>query len=158
MRTFLTKQAELIASIRPQPNWAFNSFEELILNCGKEMSYQPLSENIKLGLPRQCYLNCLRLMDDNPELIYCEGYGLNDNSILPVPHAWLIDSLDRVIDPTWTTSAVYLGVAFNSNWLFNLFDTRCQNNHDNYLAVFEGNYQENYSLLKKGLPSKATIL
>lgn len=152
MIIFLEQQARLVTQLNPHPEWLYNNFEELILNCGKEMFFKPLPNNIEVGLPKQCYLNCLQLLDEHPEFKYCEGYALATDSVLPVPHAWLVNSAMEVIDPTWNNPAIYLGVTFNSNWLFSFLDSR---QRKDCLAIFEGNYLENFSLLKQGLPNEA---
>lgn len=155
LKNFLEKQAELIKKIYPHPEWKYNGFEELILDCGKEMSFAPLPENIERGLPKGCYYNCLQILNEYPELIYCEGYALAEGLVLPVPHAWLINSEGKVIEPTWDTKGCYIGVSFNTDWLISLFESR---NCEDYLAVFESNYMEDFSLLKKGLPEEAIAL
>ena len=152
LKIFLKKQAELIRKIHPQPEWRYNSFEELILNCGREMSFAPLPKNIEPGLPKGCYYNCLQILDEHPELTYCEGYALADGLVLPVPHAWLINSKGEVIDPTWNDRSAYIGVSFDTDWLISFLKSR---NGDDCLAVFEGNYIEDFSLLIEGLPEKA---
>ena len=152
LKTFLRKQTQFIKKIHPQPDWKYNSFEELILDCGKEMSFAPLPKNIELGLPKGCYYNCLQVLDEHPELIYCEGYALADGLVLPVPHAWLINSVEEVIDPTWNTDGAYIGVPFNTDWLISFFEFR---NPEDYLSVFQNNYMEDFSLLTEGLPEEA---
>lgn len=132
--------------------WKYNSFEELILDCGREMSFAPLPQNVEPGLPKGCYYNCLQLLDKHPELIYCEGYALAEGLVLPVPHAWLINLSGEVIDPTWNTDSAYIGIPFDTDWLISLFESR---NPEDYLSVFENNYMEDFSLLTEGLPEKA---
>ena len=153
LKTFLRKHAELIKKIYPHPEWKYNSYEELILKCGRQMNFAPLPEGIEPGLPKGCYYNCLQLLAEHPELIYCEGYALADGLVLPVPHAWLINSVEEVIDPTWDTNGAYIGIPFNTDWVISLFEFR---NPEDYLSVFENNHQENFSLLTEGLPDDAT--
>ena len=155
LKVFLEKQAELIESIYPHPEWKYNSFEELILSCGREMTFAPLPENIEPGLPKGCYYNCLQILNEHPELTYCEGYALADGLVLPVPHAWLINPRSEVVDPTWDTAGAYIGVTFNTDWLMSLLKSR---NQEDRLAVFEGNYIEDFFLLKEGLPDEAIAL
>lgn len=153
LKSFLEKQVEFNAKIRPNLDWKYNGFEELILDCGIEMKYASLPKNISRGLPKNCYYNCFEILKDNLDLTYCEGYALDPNLALPLIHAWLIDRKGKVIDPTWNDcNAVYLGVPFNTKWFINLLRSR---NRDDCLAVFESNYLEDFSLLKEGLPDKA---
>ena len=152
LKNFLEQQTQLIKKIYPHPEWKYNGFEELVLDCGREMMFSPLPEGIEPGLPKGCYYNSLELLREHPKLVYCEGYALPDTGILAVPHAWLINSDGKVIDPTWEAGEAYLGVPFDTLWLVSFLESR---NRDDYLAVFEGNYMEDFSLLKEGLPDDA---
>ena len=152
LKSFLGKQAELMRKIHPHPDWKYGGFEELVLDCGVEMSFASLPENIETGLPKNCYYNCLQILDEHPELIYCEGYALADGLVLPVPHAWLINSKGEVIDPTWNDRSTYIGVSFDTDWLVSFLKSR---DREDCLTVFEGNYMEDFSLLIEGLPEKA---
>lgn len=152
LKSFLEKQAELIKKVHHQPYWKYNSFEELILDCGVEMSYAPLPNNIDRGSPKNCYYNCFELLREHPDLTYCEGYAMSEDLPLPLFHAWLIDEDGNVIDPTWKSGDAYFGVPFNTEWFINLLVSR---NREDCLAVFESNYLEKYSLLKKGIPENA---
>ena len=156
LKSFLGKQAQLMRKIHPHPDWKYRGFEELILDCGVEMSFTPLLNNIDRGLPKSCYYNCFQLLKDNLNLTYCEGYALYPDLALPLIHAWLIDEGGQVIDPTWDESdTVYLGVPFNTKWFIELLRSR---NREDCLAVFESNYMEDFSLLKKELPNEAIAI
>lgn len=152
LKTFLKKQTELIKKIYPHPDWKYNGFEELILDYGVEMSFAPLPKNIDPGLPRSCFYNCLQLIDEHSELIYCEGYALAEEHVLPVPHAWLVNPDGQVIDPTWEIGGVYIGIFFDTEWLNSLLKSR---GREDYISVFHGNFLEDFSLLKEGLPERA---
>lgn len=47
-----------------------------------------------------------------PDLVYVEGYAAG---IIPVLHAWCVDSDGKVVDPTWDDGigTEYFGVPFN---------------------------------------------
>ncbi len=47
---------------------------------------------------KACYYNCQTTLMRNPNLRYYEGFAFN---IIPMDHAWLIDSHGQVVDPTW---------------------------------------------------------
>ena len=139
--------------IHPHPDWKYGGFEELILDCGVEMIVSPLPEGIEPGLPKNCYYNCFQLLREDTNLIYCEGYALYPNLVLPLLHAWLIYPSRRVIEPTWDEpDIVYLGIPFDTKWFINLLKSR---DREDCLAVFESNYMEQYSLLSEGLPEEA---
>jgi hypothetical protein len=152
LKSFLDKQSQLIKKIYPHPEWKYNGFEELVLDCGKEMSFAPLPKNIEPGLPKNCYYNCLEIVEEDSHFIYCEGYALPEDGILPVPHAWLINFDGRVIDPTWEAGGAYIGLPFDTEWLLSLLESR---NGEDFVSVFECNYLEDFSLLRKGLPDDA---
>ena len=152
LKSFLDKQAELMQKIHPHPNWKYSGFEELILDCGVEMSFTPLPSSIDRGLPKNCYHNCFEILKDNLDLTYCEGYALYPDLALPLIHAWLIDEDGLVIDPTWDESdTVYLGIPFDTKWFIELLRSR---NREDCLAVFESNHLEDFSLLREGLPDE----
>ena len=148
----MEKQIQLIEEIYPHPEWKHNSFEELVLAYGREMIFSPLPEYINPGLPKNCYFNCLQLLEELPQLTYCEGYALPEAGILPVRHAWLVNSDREVLDPTWETGEAYIGVPFNTCWVLSFIKSR---HREDSLSVFESNYMEKFSLLKEGLPIEA---
>lgn len=154
LKSFLQQQARLIKKIRPNQNWKYSCFEELILDRGIEMKYAFLPEDIDRGIPKNCYYNCLELLREHRDLFYCEGYALTEDLPLPLAHAWLVNKDREVIDPTWNDeSTVYLGIPFNTQWFIDLLVSR---NREDCLSVFESNYMEDYSLLKEGLPEEAS--
>lgn len=135
--------------------WKYRGFEELVLNCGREM--QP-DENgwIEQGLLKSCYWNCQQLVFQQPELIYSEGYALTKDVGFPIAHAWLLNAEGKVLEPTWESPGeAYLGVAFSWEWVRTLLKSRRQRGRDNDLSVFECNFLEKFSLLKEGLPPDA---
>ena len=153
LKSFLEQQAQFARKVRPNRGWKYGGFEELVLDCGVEMSFSPLPENIERGLPRNCYYNCFQLLKENLDLTYCEGYALHPGLPLPLIHAWLIDKDGKLIETTWDIcDAAYLGIPFNTKWFIELLRSR---NREDCLAVFESNYMEQYSLLKEGLPDDA---
>ena len=62
---------------------------------------------------KACFDNAYRLARRYPKrYCYVEGYAYN--TILPLEHAWVVDSKGRVLDPTWdefsTIGQAYFGV------------------------------------------------
>ncbi|BAZ47091.1 hypothetical protein NIES4102_41370 (plasmid) [Chondrocystis sp. NIES-4102] len=153
LKEFLSKQAQFARETRPNLYWKYAGFEELVLDLGVEMSFSPLPEDIKLGFQKGCYYNSFRVLVDNPDLIYCEGYALQSDLSLPLIHAWLVNEDGQIIDPTWNNcNTVYLGIPFNTEWFIKLLRSR---DREDCLAIFESNYLEKFSLLKEGLPDDA---
>lgn len=105
------------------------------------------------GIPKSCYWNSQQLLKKHPEWIYCEGYALAPGIPIPLRHGWLIDRQKSILEPTWDANdSVYIEVTFSTRWFKSLLDDRRAKNRDDEISVFEGNYLEQYSLLKQGLP------
>lgn len=156
IKQLLQQQVRLMKKFNFHPDWRYNGFEELVLVCGKEMQPRQLPKKIKRGMPKYCYANCQELLKRHPELIYCEGYALTEAVSFPVVHAWLTDKHGRSIDPTWESPGLaYFGVPFSTKWLQSFLEERQKRGRGNDRSVFEGNYIERHSLLKRGLPPKA---
>lgn len=156
LKFFLEAQAALIRKFHSKPDWKYEGFEELVLNCGTLMKAKPLPRNIKHGSPKQCYWNCQELVYKRKNLTYVEGYAIAPEVSIPVAHAWLINPEGDVIDPTWNPlGTVYLGVPFSTSWVKSFLESRRQRTNTQNFSIFEGNYLEKYSLLQNGLPSDA---
>lgn len=137
-------------------DWKYSSFEELVLDCGREMT--KISEFNEKGLPKSCYWNCYQLASKLPLFTYCEGYALSNYIELPIAHAWLLNADGEVIDPTWEKEAAeYYGIAFQFQWIKALIKSRQDRGRKNDFSVFEGNHLEQFSLLKNGLPDEAHL-
>lgn len=74
--------------------------EAFVLAKGIDCTPQPLPEGIRKGYPKRCFRNARALVARRWSLIYCEGYVQSDELPIPVHHAWAIDAMFRVIDPT----------------------------------------------------------
>lgn len=158
LRQLLEERANLMRKAHSHPDWKYGCFEELVLDCGKEMKAKSLPDRIERGKPKNCYYNCQQLLELQPDLIYCEGYALSDDIPMPFAHAWLIDKEGHAIDPTWETPGVaYLGVPFSTKWVRSFLNSRQQRGRNNDLSIFECNYLEDFSLLKQGLPHEAYL-
>lgn len=156
LKFFLEAQATIIRKIHSKPDWKYEAFEELVLDCGILMKAKPLPRNIKHGSPKQCYWNCQELVFKRKNLTYVEGYAIAPQVPIPVSHAWLLTPEAYVIDPTWNPpGVVYLGIPLSTNWVKSFLKSREQTTNTQNLSIFEGNYLEEYSLLKNGLPPNA---
>ena len=155
LKYLLRQQAELTKKIYPHPDWKYNSFEDLFLDCGTEFITYSTS-NIELYWSQGCYQNCQQLVREYPELIYCEGYALAPDVVIPIRHAWLIDLSGKIIEPTWNEhDSVYLGIPFSTSWFQSVLDKRSARGREDEISIFEGNYLEKFSLLSEGLPEEA---
>src|SRR3569832_1414902 len=106
LRQYLQNQAALMKQLRPQPDWKYNGFEELVLDCGTTVEAKPLPKNIKRGLPKSCYWNSQQLAFKRKSLTYVEGYALAEDVPMAVAHAWLLTPEGYAIDPTWETPGI----------------------------------------------------
>jgi hypothetical protein len=87
-----------------------------VLAHGRDMTVHP---DASIAFPRsgkmkECYMNATRYCMAHAGTTYCEGYALG---VIPMPHAWCIDSAGYVIDPTWRDGAAYFGVPFKRSYL-----------------------------------------
>lgn len=156
LKPFLEAHAILMRKIHSNPDWKYGGFEELVLDCGALMKAKPLPQNIKHSSPKQCYWNCQKMAFKRRNLTYVEGYAIAPQVSIPVAHAWLLTFEGDVIDPTWNPPGIiYIGVPLSTNWVKSFLELRRQNNKVDDLSIFGGNYLENYSLLKDGLPINA---
>lgn len=156
LRDFLEAHTQLYPNLRE--GWKYNSFYQIILDYGRVMPAKPLPKSIKRGLPKSCYFNCQKVLEKHKDLTYVEGYALPSSNIVPLIHAWLLDDKGEAIDPTWETPGLaYLGIPLSTEWVFSIIARRQQQGRTNYLAIFECNYLEEYSLLKQGLPANAYV-
>ncbi len=155
LRNYLQRKVDLMKKINPaSKGWKYSGFEELLLDVGIKMEAIALPSDLKIGEPKSCYFNCQEIIKKRPDLIYCEGFATAPELPLAFSHAWLLDSQGKAIDPTWETPGIeYMGVAFNNKWVISFIQQR--KHPEEYLSIFEGNFLEKYSLLKKGIPSSA---
>lgn len=156
LQEYIEQRAELMKTINSHKDFKYSGFEELILDCGKLM--KPSATQEAQGLPKSCYYNCQELIDEEKGLIYVEGYALSKEiDFFPFAHAWLINDLREVIEPTWEQPGIeYFGVPLATEWVKSIIDARQLKGQDD-LSIFEGNYLESFSLLKYGLPKEAYV-
>lgn len=156
LKFFLEAQATLRRKMYLDLDWKYGGFEELVLDCGTLMKAKPLPATMKHGFLQQCYCNCQELAFERKSLTYVEGYGLAPQVSIPVAHAWLLTAEGDVIDPTWNPpGTVYLGVPLSTKWVKSFLESRIQKTNIQNFSIFEGNYLEEYSLLKHGIPPAA---
>lgn len=83
--------------------WAYSSCEALVADLGHSWSVEKptLPAGVKHGEPNRCFNNAFDLAWAEPHYRYVEGYA--QASVLPVAHAWVLDTVTgQIIDPTWS--------------------------------------------------------
>lgn len=81
---------------------------------GQEFPVPKEPPPIKLGTPKECFMNAAHLVIQGEDLYdYAEGYMISAGVPFPIHHAWAIDKeTGSVVDPTvgWDPSARYIGI------------------------------------------------
>lgn len=98
----------------------YKTMEQVVLECGFMFEKIDHSWPEKRGKKKQCYLNAFKMVENDPSLIYCEGYATSRGAFLgsmPVIHAWVITEAGVVLDPTWDDGLLYLGIPFDREFL-----------------------------------------
>jgi hypothetical protein len=82
---------------------------DYILKHGQSWGPRVFPDHIQQGPEHQCFKTSALLAIKHDNLRYVEGFA---TSVIPMPHAWLVDSDGNVIDPTWdkTYGDDYFGV------------------------------------------------
>ena len=81
-------------------------------------SFTKIEAETKLGEQSQCYCNSYRMFLE-AGFSYAEGIAV-PKGLIPVHHAWCIDTEGQVRDPTWkdAADAQYFGVIFKESFVF----------------------------------------
>ena len=129
-------------------DWLYRGVEDIVFKIGRFDIVSPLPSGIKRGRARLCFMNAFRLMS-NKGYVYVEGIAMPSRTLFPVHHAWCVDESNRVIDPTWTDGAAYLGVHLNKSFVYQR-------------ALKRGKYGvfgdlDSFDLYKEGLPQNAIL-
>lgn len=98
--------------MNPPKFMRYNSIEQFILKEGQEYRYEDRPAYIPKMPDKQCYQNAFKLIQDQSSLTYVEGFA---TAIIPIAHAWCVDSKGVVIDPTWQDGRDYIGVPLPFN-------------------------------------------
>ena len=102
-------------------HYSGKSQEQFVLEHGRSFTPQPyrLADWGFKGVPKRCFANTYALVKQHPDkLRYVEGYCIPPQFNIAIPHAWAIDSQDRVIDPTLVSGVRdYYGVVFDIGYV-----------------------------------------
>ena len=145
LNEYLTIVSTMMKANHRNKDFKYQSIEELILTEGQ--SFTPprsskLPKDIRRGRTGECYANCFHNFTDTPKekYRYCEGFAVG---VFPVLHAWLIDSRDRVIDPTWMIPGTeYFGIEFTRHTVYRMAAKT------KFYGIIANNYLDDWSLLK----------
>ncbi|MBE9040702.1 hypothetical protein IQ235_07905 [Oscillatoriales cyanobacterium LEGE 11467] len=138
-----------------RPDRKYCCFEELILDRGVAMTAASKPPKLKRGLPKSCYYNCQQVAFGRKTLTYVEGYAISADIPMAIAHGWLANDKGEAIELTWEEPGIaYLGIPFSTKWVKAFLKQR---NRPDSLSIFEGNYLEEFSLLKDGIPTEAIV-
>jgi hypothetical protein len=147
---YLSQVADLVERASRREGWRYGSYERFVLENGRSWPLPTSGKARPKGLRkmpnRQCYENalhvCLEHEFDDVAWQYVEGYA---QSLMPVQHAWCIDSEGRVVDPTWPDlGAEYYGIAIS------LTDVRKVVLKTRYYGVLPNDFLNEFTVLKEG--------
>lgn len=79
---------------------SMESAEAFVLQHGEEFEDPHLPDHLEEMEPNMCFMNCFELAGTRDDLVYCEGWVIQDGFPLPIHHAWCIDEDGRAVEPT----------------------------------------------------------
>jgi hypothetical protein len=134
MIDYLKLVAEWRAKNGPNREFRWQSYEELVLELGEVFEEAVLAD--QRGEMKQCYRNSW--MAAEPGLTYYEGFAL---SIIPVMHAWLVNSDGVVVETTWEeVGETYIGVPVSRKAV----------TATGYWGLMPNDYLNDFALLREG--------
>lgn len=90
------------------------SQEQFLLTHGMEFTSDGIiPSKLRMGRMKECFRNSATVSVEWEDLCYCEGLAYRPG-LIPVLHAWLVNSKGNVIDLTWKDAkdCEYYGVPF----------------------------------------------
>lgn len=118
------------------------SIEDFVLQHGNW--YEPIASKkiFPRGREKQCLKNATQLVLNHKGFRYVEGFAQAFEG-LTVYHAWCIDDLNHIVEPTWDSLGTgYLGICFNIEFLKATILRRGK------YGIID-NYEEKFPLLQK---------
>jgi hypothetical protein len=75
-----------------------------------------------MGEKRNCFNTATAYAVTRNNIFYVEGYALEPELLIPVQHAWPVDTNGQVIDTTYddATDHVYFGIAFKRDFVIDM--------------------------------------
>ncbi len=148
----LKAEANVVESINKGMPFRYKSKQRLILDRGKPFLTKVEPHSLR-GELKQCFQNCFEALLIYPDLSYCEGFANDDNTLIAVSHAWLVNETGEVIDPTWKSkrfiNCTYFGVVFNTDFVMEMAEKTL------HYGILDTDYLNGHQLLKKGFPRNA---
>lgn len=151
MLTFLRK---LVRRRPPLPGMRYGCMEAAVLEHGQTWRANLGMMSVRDMEPGACFDNCYAVSQLGA-LRYAEGYAIMDGAAEPWHHAWLVNAIGQVEDPTWqqvwrkklrtqpsriwSGDAVYIGVTIEP-WKHRLWKQRTL--YPNLLSVCDDEVQE----------------
>ena len=146
----LMHQARMLDRQRPE-GWAYATSDELLLRHGRLYRPVPRPSDVRRGAPNDCFRNATDIATER-RYTYVEGYANGARCIIPVHHAWVTVDGETAVDPTWDDGAVYFGVAFDIDWLWDFLG------RTGYFGVLDSFRVDLLAeLLRDGLPQGALV-
>lgn len=90
----------------------YTSMQDFVLKNGRD--FKPSQTCWALG-NQNCFQHAAEAAMLHRDFTYCEGYAAG---IIPVLHAWLVDTNGLVIETTWEeVGEYYYGIPFRTDWV-----------------------------------------
>jgi hypothetical protein len=100
-----------------QKGWKYKTIGDFVMSNGAFYS-KICEKKYRRGTIKECFRNTFKLVENNKDLTYVEGFAITENIPLAIMHAWAVNSKGEVIETTWKTpGSGYLGVPFNLNYV-----------------------------------------
>lgn len=151
LTVLLQGQMEYFEQNYPKNPCKYKSTEALVLAYGIPFTKQAKSK--LRGEANACYQNCYQLVGQHKNLHYCEGYATSKDLDMALPHAWLVDDMGAVVEPTWNhlglEDVAYFGLVFTRSFL------RKMALQTEVYGILEEDYRSGHILKKEGFPPGA---
>lgn len=113
LHRYLTSMLTLRRTMQRPPECRYDCVEDFLLQHGTFFTPAPLPADVEPMIVRECFNNAYRVARYRRKLHYVEGIAIG---VIPTLHAWLINEVGEVIDPTWANregggiGSSYIGV------------------------------------------------
>lgn len=85
-----------------RPGLTQDDYVRYVAAYGQEYKAAPLPNDVKLGVPNECYKNASLLVIENEDMTYAEGFAYpSPKKDIPVLHAWAVKKDGTIVDNTF---------------------------------------------------------